>query len=496
MKLLIADDEHLVRLSLRSMIQDMDPDWHIVGEAANGEDMLELVAEHKPNVAIVDIRMPKMNGLDAIRLGKSCSPMTKWVIVSGYSDFTYAQEALKLCASDYLLKPVSPGDLERALQETYKDNQELIALHNRQFENNLQALLNGILPLHQEDREGIFHRGTFIACVFLLDSAPAAPSESEAQQGLYCTLAKSVSGGLAYGVNLAIVPLPSGNLAAIGAWDKALCPEGRSRIVQFLNHAAELASGNGDGLIRTTCIDSGECRGFAELSAKLQLLQKWYGLRTILGIGRRYSYPELAEAAAVPERLEAGRLLAEARMQLQNGYHLQYRRAVDELETALSKTSGIGLGELLGTISECVAFTCGIAPGSALTDKEIITALVQYGERCLRQSKPKDGTNADLVQQVIHYIEQHYTEDIGIGIIAGQLAVSPNYLSTLFHKKTGVTFVKYLTRIRLAKAEELLVNSNLQVREIAERVGYLSTRHFTKLFTGAYGIYPSDYRKK
>jgi two-component system response regulator YesN len=67
MKLVIADDESLIRASLASMIKDMDSAWNIVGEAANGEELLELVAEYKPNIAIVDIRMPKLDGLEAIR---------------------------------------------------------------------------------------------------------------------------------------------------------------------------------------------------------------------------------------------------------------------------------------------------------------------------------------------------------------------------------------------------------------------------------------------
>ena len=106
------------------MINEMEAPWQIVGESTNGEELMDLLAEHQPNVAIVDIRMPKMNGLEAILLGKAKSPVTKWIVLSGYSDFQYAQEALRLGVSQYLLKPVSPADLERALFDTYKDNKE------------------------------------------------------------------------------------------------------------------------------------------------------------------------------------------------------------------------------------------------------------------------------------------------------------------------------------------------------------------------------------
>jgi AraC-like DNA-binding protein len=75
-------------------------------------------------------------------------------------------------------------------------------------------------------------------------------------------------------------------------------------------------------------------------------------------------------------------------------------------------------------------------------------------------------------------------------------ANTPSYLSNLFHRKTGTTFVKYLIKLRILKAKELLSVTNLPVQQVAERVGYYSTRYFTKLFVEAVGIYPSEYRVK
>jgi two-component system, response regulator YesN len=81
--------------------------------------------------------------------------------------------------------------------------------------------------------------------------------------------------------------------------------------------------------------------------------------------------------------------------------------------------------------------------------------------------------------------------------LAEVLQVTPNYLSSLFHKKQGITFVKYVTSIRMLKAKELLLTEpDCKVQEVAQRVGYLSSRHFTKLFVEQYGCYPSEIRKK
>jgi two-component system response regulator YesN len=102
----------------------------------------------------------------------------------------------------------------------------------------------------------------------------------------------------------------------------------------------------------------------------------------------------------------------------------------------------------------------------------------------------------DLVDQMLRYIDQHYMKNIGLNQIAGELNVTPSYLSALFHKKTGTTFIKYLTRLRILKAKELLLGTNLQIRQIAEQVGYHSTRYFTRLFVDMVGEFPSDFRKK
>jgi len=86
-------------------------------------------------------------------------------------------------------------------------------------------------------------------------------------------------------------------------------------------------------------------------------------------------------------------------------------------------------------------------------------------------------------------------KDINILQIADELQVTPNYLSTVFHKKMDITFIKHLTRIRLIKAQQLLLETNAQVQEVAELVGYVNPRYFAKLFTELTGYYPSDYKK-
>ena len=117
MKILIADDEKLIRYSLKSMIEDMKLALEIIGEAGNGQEMIDLVKKRNPDIAFVDIKMPGLSGLEAIKIARDISPHTKWIILTSYSEFDYAKEAISLGAAGYLLKPVSPEELSATINE-------------------------------------------------------------------------------------------------------------------------------------------------------------------------------------------------------------------------------------------------------------------------------------------------------------------------------------------------------------------------------------------
>lgn len=107
MNILIADDEKKVRLTLISMLQEMNMYFEKIMEAENGEKLIKALDDFKPDIAFVDIKMPKLNGLEAIRRAKEISPSTKWIILSGFQEFDFAQQAIEFGVSRYLLKPIN-----------------------------------------------------------------------------------------------------------------------------------------------------------------------------------------------------------------------------------------------------------------------------------------------------------------------------------------------------------------------------------------------------
>ena len=119
MLILICDDEPMVRIGLTSMLEELEPGVHSYIEAANGCELLEKAAL-LPDLAFVDVQMPVMDGLSAIEAASETSPATKWFLLTGHSQFTYAQRAVGLGISDYLLKPVGIKEIADVMEKVKK----------------------------------------------------------------------------------------------------------------------------------------------------------------------------------------------------------------------------------------------------------------------------------------------------------------------------------------------------------------------------------------
>ena len=136
MRILIAEDEQRTRQGLVRVLQSLRDEYEIVAQASNGKAALEMILEQKPDVVFIDIKMPFMDGLELSRLVKKALPQTKIIILSGYNEFDYAKEAIKIGISDYLLKPVTSANLIDALKkvaETIREEREKSKLLERYF---------------------------------------------------------------------------------------------------------------------------------------------------------------------------------------------------------------------------------------------------------------------------------------------------------------------------------------------------------------------------
>ncbi|NBJ98495.1 response regulator, partial [bacterium 1xD8-48] len=133
MFILIADDEKMIRLSLQSMLEELYPGEHMYMHAINGKATVEQVKKLPPDLVFLDIRMPLMNGLEVLEACQEISSSIKWVILSGYAEFEYAQKAINLSAYSYLLKPVDLVTLKNLVDNIIELKQKETELNNRLF---------------------------------------------------------------------------------------------------------------------------------------------------------------------------------------------------------------------------------------------------------------------------------------------------------------------------------------------------------------------------
>lgn len=114
----------------------------------------------------------------------------------------------------------------------------------------------------------------------------------------------------------------------------------------------------------------------------------------------------------------------------------------------------------------------------------------------LMQAKTVSMNYSPSVRQAVLYVEEHLQEPLGMSEVAGHIHLNPSYFSALFKEQTGFTFSEYVTRSRIQKAKELLLQTRLTIADISEQIGYQTSKYFIKLFKDYEGISPNQYRKQ
>ena len=496
MRILIDDDEYLARSGLRSMLEELNLPLEIICEAANGEEMALLVSRYLPDIAFVDIRMPKLNGLEAIRMSRMASPHTQWFILSGFPEFDYAQEAIRLGVAGYLLKPVNPDELRKVLSDFIEEDRKRIAAQNKQFERELIALSYGLTSLELEEADPILSKSHFSGAMIYLDSYLEEKIKAERQFKFCHTVQKLIDPRLDHHNRITLYVLPGGELTTVGAWEPLQNTRAEQLVRGYFQVIEQEARDSSSKDLAITILISKECPTYQELQDQMERLQKLAPLRAAGGIGTVTDLTALNKLAEKPGWLAFTTLVLNLCRCYQERSYSNYAKALQHLEKFMAGTPAFDHSLLTQLVADFVqrSMNCPLESGQSL--KSWIPVLRQHGEHLLNEMPKDEIQGLDLIDQVIAYIDQHYMFNTGIGQIAERFYITPNYLSTLFHKKTGVNFMSYLKKIRLLKAKELLADPKIQVQQVAEQVGYFSARHFARLFAEQFGCLPSEYRDR
>lgn len=482
MIVLIVDDDRLVRFTIKSMLRDfMDDPADLFLEATNGRDMVTVCRERKPDVVFADISMPYMNGLDAIEECKKYSAMTQYVIVSGYSDFEYAQKGIRLGVSDYLLKPVDNEKLQDVIVKIKLRMEQKKQESNSRFQLQMMEAFNYFTSLGSEEELG-FVESRYNYLVFLLyvkESDCVRKSPLDFQKVIVREI-KNLGEEVVF---------RKGHYAITNTSEGAICiifdmPESvEDYIMSYMKKICLTLNNKHPFFYYLTWMRCETLREVYKESEKIDM-------KIHLFLDR--------QPGVIYEREGIDR----------GEYEKEFLAQIEKLLEAWKQADGIACKEIINKIwrkykekepavdlkylSEYCSAVCG-CPISGESFRVFFRSFVEYSEQMYCGIGAEES---DMIEQVKNYIQKNYMHDISISQIAEQFGLTANYLSTIFRRKTGEKFIDYLTKIRLEAAKKLLVkNTSASVQDVALMVGYNSSRHFSALFQKQTGETPSTYRK-
>ncbi|NQX58609.1 response regulator [Paenibacillus qinlingensis] len=489
MKIAIADDEYLAQQTLLSMIRQIEGEWEIVGVAGNGSELLDILQEQRPDIAFVDIKMPGMNGIEAIREGKVFSPNTEWFILSGYSEFSYAQEGIQLGVLNYLLKPLSIRELREALLTAKGLIHERVADKQRQFANSVQNLCYGF---EQDDiyvKDEYTYMNIQMAVVFW-DCSLEVTAETLLIKQVYTSINRIVEEFAAKGVLLTCFALPSGQFTVVGAPRYSV--KDKESWNEFFLRFQQIIDSWQTSELKLTIISSQEHLPLQDINQHVNRIMESSIFRILKGLGKMWNCHSFQHFSS--EHHELCKLLEKLVKAYRENRYSEYMDvlfAIKQYAAAIERLlEGNGLKESVG-IYLTTTMRIQLVPNVSVS--RCIALLKEHGERMLQRMN-KDEPSQDIVQKVIQYMKSNFRDEIGTTMIAEHFQVTPNYLSTVFHQKTGFTIMRFLTELRINKAKEILAEGAVQIQEAAELVGYFNPRHFTNLFKKIEGHSPTEYK--
>lgn len=493
--ILIADDEAIIREGIKHLLDYEALGYRICGEAATGEQTLEALLTLKPDVALVDIRMPGITGLEAICKARAQGYTGRVVIVSSYTDFTYAQEAIRYGVSNYLTKPIEEEQLQAVLEEFKaaldKDTQSRNSSHN--YRNKVRrTVLEELL------------RGEAVDAAQLADLGLAADSYQ----------AVILERG---GCNELMIQDHELYDHILLDGKEVLLLKGQgaiSRFHQMLDFHIKAHHGSGDPISFFACGDQVADPDSIHYSydRALQLHERRF-------FCEQHAYMLLPDAlpAAPAESIISPELLTSYTTTLLGCIQSYNRRSLAEVLTKLrdqlsgtsdtTRSIRLFLTDLYLQVREQINRLYPNFNIPFLTNAEIIrtiheaTYLYQiirfFSQRFTMFMDATGGGNRDSVlDDILHYIHHNYAGNITLETIAPLFGYNRSYLGKIFTKKMGQNFNAYVDHVRIEKAKELLLSENAKIYLIAERVGYRNVDYFHIKFRKYVGMSPAEYRKK
>lgn len=501
-QVLIVDDEEIVCRGLAQFVKWKEHGFEVAGTAYSVDEALSLMKKIHIDIVFTDIRMPEKTGLDMLHILKNEYPEVKSVILSGFSDFTYAREAIRYGAVDYLTKPVNLGEVEALLSRLgaeFTKQQEAARIHNNRIEALLLSIARGYAKAEPEKYQLPKLEKWYGLSISLINREL---SEDEILQKTK-TMKEQIS---------AVVPSAILLNSEVYVLFAIIPYESESEFDSFITILEQIWKTSGEW----ACGISKFKHGFLDLRSAWQEANqalRYHRASTREGV----IFYRNIETLFSMDSPEIQNIITELLCRLNNPETRE--QVLPWLPKTLSSMQQPGLTVIefqtlcIRCLIELNGFLQGLYTESASLHARLNEALSQillcnnnqstidcvtfYLQWLIDLLNQSDGhqMGKGVIREIQLFIRQHYNENISLNMLAEQFYLHPNYLSRLFKEKTGTNFVDYLTEIRMEKVKELLRGTDHKVIEICSMVGYDNPRYFSKVFKQNTGMTPRDYRE-
>lgn len=500
-RLMIIDDEPIVRAGIRKLLPWSKYNFEICAEGVDGKDGLNKIIEYSPDLVLVDVKIPGMNGLELIREARKRDFDGKFIILTGYSDFEFAKSAVSLGVRAYLVKPVDEDELRQIIEEILAELEAKKNLDDfyllSEFKARQAVLCRLLQPV--EDKDSLHKELKFYGMDFKYNTfCVALLTRMNERAGQEHHIENYKTEYMQKGLKNVDVVLVDNKLIFICKGSrygqiKEQLKKNNERLKREKNDGFYIAIGH-DVTYWEDIYFSYEC---AKLLTEYMFLYKDKEVVCIDDLKITCESSDDNFANSVCNFIEIGDTDS-IRNTFQNIKEFYKARIIKETEIKVQVIHNI---VILFSMLEKKYYD----KFKELPDlKEIIDNIIKsdslenliqtvYSYVLNIADKISITTTDNIVKRVMAYIERNYVNDLKLEDIAKIFSYNSAYLGKVFKKYTGYSFNEVLNYIRIENAKRLLLETDLKVYQISEQVGYSNADYFYNKFRKYVGVSPKEF---
>ncbi|MGI2297345.1 response regulator transcription factor [Paenibacillus sp. GXUN7292] len=505
---IVAEDEQIILDNIIQKIEQTDLHFKVIASALDGEDALSLVEQMKPDILFTDIHMPAMDGLELIQRAKIMRPELEIVIISGYNDFSYAQQAIRLGVTDYILKPVKKDLL---MQTMVGIKTRLDKKANKLESDIIERLVHGIKPasaLPESIKTEQFHM--YFICLGNQYTYTADVLDTDFFDRLWSMIDWSK--------------------IAASIWDKAMS----WRVIddKFFNqkflvlssseqayHAEELINAISSSLLDsipiTICAEESpvsleHIRDTARMLRASLERNLLCCLSSIITTKERkapdrpshnYDSIHMNSMKLFVKQQQFDSLQSEllhlfTEWQASSMTQRQLEKLLVNLAVELMGLIGCEDDDIMASIEKELYEIIAISIDNESLFNDALQVLNSYMSSYINPRKKVSDTSEELYNKLEEYIRMNISEQITVSSLAEKFNFNSSYIIRVFKKCSGEPPMRYLTLLRINEAKRLIERQpELDFKDIAEIIGYSEQQYFSRVFKNITGMSPSEYRE-